>query len=173
MPIISSGVAEAITLSLVEEDAQGDISFWLWATTAYCAVRIATELMMPGKFKGYTYQQYIVTLTHQALILPLLGLGWYLSKLQRDGSSLIYLLTGAYMISDSIVNYSPVSGCVCPPSSGPPHFSWAVHTHHIFTFALCVLGTTLPPWLEDEGAVVVLLGEFGVSRAASNRCLSS
>ena len=144
----------------VDEDAQGDIAFWLWSTTAYCAVRIATELMLPGKHKGYTYQQYIVTLFHQACLLPLLGLGWSLGWWRREGSSLIYLLTGAYMISDSIVNYSPVSGCVTSPTS-KPHFSWAVHTHHIFTFVLCGLGTTLPPWAEDEGAVAVLLGEAG------------
>ena len=47
------------------------------------------------------------------------------------------------------------------PESGPPHFSWAVHTHHLFTFVLCALGTTLPPWVEDEGAIGVMLGEAG------------
>ena len=128
----------------------------------YCIIRITTELALPGKHKGYTYQQYIVTLLHQAVLLPLLGVGWALGWWSREGSSLIYLLTGAYMISDSIVNYSPVSGCVTSPhAGGRPHFSWAVHTHHIFTFVLCALGTTLPPWAEDEGAVVVLLGEAG------------
>ena len=73
---------------------------------------------------------------------------------------LIYLLTGAYLASDSIVNYSPVSGCVAGVE-GPPTFSWGVHAHHLFTIALCALGTTLPPWLEDEGAICILVGEAG------------
>ena len=66
------------------------------------------------------------------------------------------------MVSDSIINYSPVSGCVAAfRDSETPTFSYSVHIHHVFTVALCALGTTLPSWLEDEGAVCVLIGEAG------------
>lgn len=154
--------ADALYHSLVDEDAAGDASFFLYATIGYCAARIGTELAFPGKFRGYTHQQYIVTLGHQAVILPLLGLGWLVGYLNREGSSCIYLLTGAYMVSDSIVNYSPVSGCVAAfRDAEKPTFSYSVHVHHFFTFGLCMLGTTLPAWLEDEGAVAILIGEAG------------
>lgn len=159
--VLAASTVHELAHEFIDEDAKGDVAFWLYATTAYCALRIGTELVFPGKHRGYTYQQYVVTLLHQALLLPLLCLGWAVGLWSREGSSLIYLLTGAYMVSDSIVNYSPVSGCVCSPSTGPPHFSWAVHTHHFYTFVLCALGTTLPPWMEDEGAIAILLGEFG------------
>jgi len=169
MTVLSAEARADLVQMLSDEDTRGDISFTLWATTTYIAVRIGTELAFPGKHKGYTYQQYIVTLLHQAFVLPLIGILWACglatgaaaSTFSREGSSWVYLLTGSYMLSDSIVNYSPVSGCVTPPESGPPHFSWSVHTHHLFTFVLCALGTTLPPWLEDEGAFVVAMGEAG------------
>ena len=107
-------------------------------------------------------RQYVVTLGHQAVLLPCLGLAWALGFLVREGSSYIYLLTGAYMLSDSIVNYSPVSGCVAAfTDTERPTFSYAVHIHHIFTVSLCALGTTLPAWLEDEGAVCIVIGELG------------
>jgi len=165
---ISKSEQEAIRYQLVDEDAAGDIAFWLYATAAYCAVRISAEKLFPGKLNGYTRQQYIVTLGHQAVILPLIGVGFALglatgqasSTFSREGSSWVYLLTGAYMASDSVVNYSPVSGCIAG-YEGPPLFSWSVHSHHFFTLVLCALGTTLPEWLEDEGAVAILLGEAG------------
>ena len=160
--VLSSLETDALYHSFVDEDAAGDIAFFLYATIAYCTVRLATELALPGKIRGYTYQQYVVTLGHQAVLLPCLGVGWWVGFFQREGSSLIYLLTGAYMVSDSIVNYSPVSGCVAAfRDAEKPTFSYAVHIHHFFTFALCALGTTLPSWLEDEGAVCILLGEAG------------
>ena len=160
--VLSSLETDALYHSFVDEDAAGDIAFFLYATIAYCIVRLATELTLPGKIRGYTYQQYVVTLGHQAVLLPCLGVGWWVGFFQREGSSLIYLLTGAYMVSDSIVNYSPVSGCVAAfRDAEKPTFSYAVHIHHFFTFALCALGTTLPSWLEDEGAVCILLGEAG------------
>ena len=161
MALSSSGSHE-LYHSLVDEDAAGDIAFFLYATIAYCAVRIGTEMALPGKIRGYTHQQYIVTLGHQAVLLPCLGLGWWLGYWQREGSSCIYLLTGAYMVSDSIINYSPVSGCVAAfRDSETPTFSYSVHIHHVFTAGLCALGTTLPAWLEDEGAVAILIGEAG------------
>jgi len=162
--VLSDLEKDALYHAMVDEDAAGDIAFFLNATIAYCVVRLLTELALPGKIRGYTHQQYILTLGHQAVLLPCLGLGWWLGNLQREGSSCIYLLTGAYMVSDSIVNYSPVSGCVAAfrtTGEKPDYYSYAVHVHHFFTAALCALGTTLPPWLEDEGAVCILIGEAG------------
>lgn len=104
--------------------------------------------------------EYIVTLGHQAGVLPACGMLWLFGFVKYEISSLIYLLTGAYVVSDSIVNYSPVSGCVVN-IEGPPHFSWAVHLHHFFTASLCALGSTLPGWLEDEGAAGIVVGEIG------------
>lgn len=162
MSVLSSHSTIDLYHSFVDEDAAGDVAFFLYATIGYCAVRIATELSLPGKIRGYTRQQYVVTLGHQAFLLPFLGIAWYLGFFRREGSSFIYLLTGAYMVSDSIVNYSPVSGCVATfRQSERPHYSYSVHVHHVFTVALCALGTTLPGWLEDEGAVAILIGEAG------------
>ena len=42
MALSSSGSHE-LYHSLVDEDAAGDIAFFLYATIAYCAVRIGTE----------------------------------------------------------------------------------------------------------------------------------
>jgi hypothetical protein len=160
--VLSPLETDALLHSMVDEDAAGDIAFFLYATITYCIVRLATEVALPGKIRGYTHQQYVVTLGHQAVLLPCIGVGWWFGYFDREGSSLIYLLTGAYMISDSIVNYSPVSGCVAAfRDSEKPTFSYSVHIHHVFTVALCALGTTLPSWLEDEGAVCVLIGEAG------------
>ena len=44
---------------------------------------------------------------------------------------------------------------------GPPDFSWGIHAHHLFTVALCLLGTTLPDGPMGEGAMCILLGEGG------------
>ena len=160
--VLSSLEADALYHSFVDEDAAGDVAFFLYATLTYCLVRLATEVSLPGKIRGYTRQQYVVTLGHQAVLLPCLGVGWWLGYFKREGSSFIYLLTGAYMLSDSIVNYSPVSGCVAAfRNTERPLFSYSVHAHHFFTIVLCALGTTLPAWLEDEGAVCVLIGEAG------------
>ena len=159
--VLSGLESDALYHSFVDEDAAGDIAFFLYSTITYCVIRLAFELSLPGKIRGYTHQQYVVTLGHQAVLLPCLGIAWYLNFF-RDGSSLIYLLTGAYMLSDSIVNYSPVAGCVSAfRDTEKPTFSYAVHNHHFLTVALCALGTTLPAWLEDEGAVCILIGEAG------------
>ena len=156
---LSWSTVDEITHLLFDTDSQHDIAFWLYATASYCVARMGVELLLPGKVKGYTNQQYVVTLVHQVLVLPTCAFGWAMGWLD-DAKVLIYLLTGAYLASDSIVNYSPVSGCVAGVE-GPPTFSWGVHAHHLFTIALCALGTTLPPWLEDEGAICILVGEAG------------
>jgi len=160
--VISDSTSNAMYHSFVDEDAAGDIAFFLYATIAYCSARLAIEVAFPGIIRGYTKQQYLVTLLHQAVLLPCLGLVWFFGIFRREGSSLVYLTAGAYMISDSIVNYSPVSGCVTAVRrTEKPHYSYAVHNHHILTAGLCALGTTLPPWLEDEGAICILIGEAG------------
>ena len=162
-----------IAHGLVDEDTAGDMAFFLYAITSYAAVRIATELLFPGVHRGYTHQQYILTIAHQAVLLPLIAVGWAFSWSSREGSSFVYLLTGAYMASDSMVNNVPVSGCVANlkqfhpgyeshrTSVNGPLFSWAIHAHHFFTVFLCLLGSALPPWLEDQGAVCIMLGEAG------------
>jgi len=143
----------------LDEEAEADVSFFLWAVLIYCVIRLISERLFPGKVKGYTLQQYGVTLAHQAVLLPLLCFAWVFGAMPKAPTA-VYLLTGAYMTSDSIINYSPVSGCVAGVE-GRPLFSWSVHAHHVFTLLLCVLGTTLPPWLEQEGAICILLGEAG------------
>ena len=107
MRTFSSDTSSEILATLVDEDTQGDISFWLWATATYCFLRIGLEVAIPGKHRENTYQQYVVTLAHQAVLLPALGLGWKLGLFEQQGPSYIYLCTGAYMISDSAINYSP------------------------------------------------------------------
>ena len=127
------------------------------------------ELFFPGKHRGYTLQQYVLSLGQQALILPICALAWALGLL-KDGPAVIYLLTGAYLTSDSLINYTPVSNCVTG-EEGPPIFSWGVHAHHFFTVVLCAVGTILPPWPVREGAICILLGEVRFPR--EERRLSS
>mmetsp|Transcript_16913 Transcript_16913/g.47161 ORF Transcript_16913/g.47161 Transcript_16913/m.47161 type:complete len:186 (+) Transcript_16913:504-1061(+) len=91
-------------------------------------------------------------------ILPCLMLLWVGNALS-GAAEYIYLLTGAYVLSDSLINYSPVAVVIA--SGRSPRFSWGVHAHHFFTLILCLLGTTLPSWLENEGAVAILVGELG------------
>ena len=117
---LSWSAVDEITHLLFDTDSQHDIAFWLYATASYCVARMGVELLLPGKVKGYTNQQYVVTLVHQVLVLPTCAFGWAMGWLD-DAKVLIYLLT----------------------------------------IALCALGTTLPPWLEDEGAICILVGEAG------------
>ena len=109
----------------------------------------------------------MLSLGHQVVVLPLCAIGWVLG-LFNDAPALIYLLTGAYLTSDSIINYTPVSNCVTG-EEGPPAFSWGVHAHHFFTVVLCALGTTLPPWPVREGAICILLGEVREARGRARR----
>ena len=159
MDLLTQTDRDNIRNMLSDPQTENDITFILWATVAYAAARLSTEIILPHKHRGYTYQQYLVTLTHQAIILPLCALGWISGRID-DAANYIYLLTGAYVFSDSIINYSPVAGCVAGVD-GAPGFSWGIHSHHLFTVMLCLLGTTLPPWLESKGAIYILLGEAG------------
>lgn len=144
-----------------DADAGGDILLFIRSLTVYVILRLVLEVALSGKIKGYTMQQYVVTIIHQAIVLPACMLGWSLEILEEGQAPiLIYVLTGAHMLSDSIVNYTPVSACVAG-TDGPPVFSWGVHAHHLFTLVLCLIGTTLPSVLVDEGAVCILLGELG------------
>ena len=150
---------------LFDPESGGDIVFLLYAMTAYSAVRICTELAFRENVRGYTAQQYIVTLGHQAVVLPLCVLGWGLGYLEvidwlPEPAEVIYLLTGAYLASDSVINYTPVSGCLVPPARQPV-FSWSVHAHHVFTVVLCLLGPNLPANVASEGATAILVGEAG------------
>mmetsp|Transcript_7712 Transcript_7712/g.23880 ORF Transcript_7712/g.23880 Transcript_7712/m.23880 type:complete len:265 (-) Transcript_7712:290-1084(-) len=167
--ILTGEDVDNIRNMLFDANAGGDVVFLVNAFAAYAAARLAIEFVLPGKLRGYTHQQYVVTLAHQVVVLPVLAVCWAAGLLASGGSAsggpseapgLIYLLTGAYVLSDSLVNYSPISAAIAG-SAGPPTFSWGVHAHHGFTLLLCLLGTTLPPWLEVEGAVAILLGEAG------------
>ena len=157
--VLSGTDVENLRNSFHDANEGGDILFWLYATCVYAAVRIGCELLFPGKVRGYTVQQYMLCMCHQALILPALAICWA-ANLVPDAEAYIYLATGAYLASDSIINYTPVSGCVAG-RDGSPVFSWGVQAHHLFTVILCALGTALPPWPVKEGAVCILLGEAG------------
>ena len=52
----------------------------------------------------------MITLLHQAVVLPVCVAMWVAGT--PAAPEIIYLLTGAYLASDSIMNYTPVSGCV-------------------------------------------------------------
>jgi len=146
---------------LFDADSGGDILLFIRSMGVYVFLRVVCEFALPGKIRGYTKQQYVMTLFHQALVLPIVGLGWLLGWWGvAEGPILVYVLTGAHMVSDSIINYSPVSACVAG-ADGKPTFSWGVHAHHLFTVILCAIGTTLPPWPVAEGAFCILLGELG------------
>ncbi|KAL1525410.1 hypothetical protein AB1Y20_020269 [Prymnesium parvum] len=161
MSIFSGTDLDNVRNMLFDADAGGDILLFIRSLTVYVILRLICELAIPGKIKGYTKQQYVMTIFHQAAVLPICLLGW-LCGVWTEGQApvLIYVLTGSHMISDSIVNYTPVSACVAG-ADGRPVFSWGVHAHHLFTVVLCAIGTTLPPWPVTEGAICIVLGELG------------
>ena len=154
----------------VDQEPAYDAEFFLYATSYYAILRIACESYFPGRIRGYTKQQYVVSLLHQACVLPLCSLAWMASVFE-DTPALIYLLTGAYLARDSIINYTPAHGVITGMAGHSRHvvgggrigpdFSWGVHAHHIFTIVLCALGPNLPPWPVVEGAFCILLGEAG------------
>ena len=154
----------------VDQEPAYDAEFFLYATSYYAILRIACESNFPGRIRGYTKQQYVVSLLHQACVLPLCSLAW-MAGVFEDTPALIYLLTGAYLASDSIINYTPAHGVITGMAGHSRHvvgggrigpdFSWGVHAHHIFTIVLCALGPNLPPWPVVEGAFCILLGEAG------------
>jgi hypothetical protein len=152
---------------LQDPDAGGDVLFWLYATVAYAVLRVTTEVLFPGKIGKFTTQQFVISLLHQGIVLPVCIAMWVAGT--PAAPEIIYLLTGAYLASDSIMNYTPVSGCVVGTINATPvrqqrrtaDFSWGIHAHHLFTVLLCALGTNLPPSLVREGAVCILLGEAG------------
>ena len=149
---------------LQDPDAGGDVLFWLYATVAYAVLRVTTEVLFPGKIGKFTTQQFVISLLHQGIVLPVCIAMWVAGT--PAAPEIIYLLTGAYLASDSIMNYTPVSGCVAGTINATPlrrqrgiaDFSWGIHAHHLFTVLLCALGTNLPPSLVLEGAVCILLG---------------
>ena len=154
---------------LMDPEAGGDVVFWLYATAFYAILRVGTEVLFPGKVRGFTTQQYVVSLGHQMIVLPLCVLAWAVGF--AAAPECIYLLTGAYLASDSIMNYTPVSGCVVRVRKRgvTPDFSWGIHAHHLFTVVLCALGTNLPAGPVLEGAICILLGEARVQRKPA-RC---
>jgi len=158
--VLSGTDVENIRNMFVDADTGGDVLFWLYATCIYAVVRVAVELLFPGKVRGYTVQQYTLSFFHQAIVLPGLSICWLLD-LMPDAATLVYLMTGAYLASDSFINYTPVSGCVAGATGAGASFSWGVHAHHLITVLLCALGTALPPWPVKEGAMCILLGEAG------------
>ena len=56
------------------------------------------------------WTEFVITLLHQAVVLPVCVAMWLAGT--PAAPEIIYLLTGAYLASDSIMNYTPVSGCV-------------------------------------------------------------
>lgn len=162
MPSLFSNEDVANIKNLLFDDETYDISFFLYAVCYYSIFRVGCEHLVPGKVKGFTKQQYIVTLLHQAIILPLCAASWGLGK-AADAPALLYLLTGAYLASDSLINYTPLANAVSfvTMSPGVPDFSWGIHVHHAITILLCALGPNLPERAVSEGAICVFLGELG------------
>ena len=76
MGVLSRDDVDNIRNHLFGEDTEADISLFLWSLVAYIIARIASEKGFPGKVRGYTKQQYLVTLSHQAALLPILTAGW-------------------------------------------------------------------------------------------------
>ena len=141
-------------------DADGlDAVFLLYVITLYFSLRLAFNLIMPGLHekaatksgRQYSRQQYMMVFLHKGFILPLCGLGWQRGFLPPE---LVYLLTGAYVVSDSMVNARPVRGGSWGGNIG-------VHAHHIFTLLLCTVGAHLEAGPVNEGAFVILVGEVG------------
>ena len=143
---------------LTDPDAYDSVVF-LYSVTAYVAVRLFLGWVFPGLFdKGatnlartFSTQQYIVLFIQKGLVLPCCGIAWLYGSCLPE---LIYILTGAYVLSDSMVNRRPVRG-------GSWGGNYAVHAHHLFTLILCLLGSNLPQHLIDEGALCILVGEAG------------
>jgi len=173
MPVLTPADISNIRNMLlgVDQEPAYDAEFFLYAILYYAILRIGCEHQFPGRIRGYTKQQYVVSLLHQAFVLPVCSVVW-LCGLMEDAPALIYLLTGAYLASDSLINYTPVTNYIAGVAGTNrrvvgdlarigPDFSWSVHAHHIFTIVLCALGPNLPPWPVVEGAFCILLGEAG------------
>ena len=97
-------------------DSHGlDAVFFLYSTCLYVAVRLLCNWRWPGLHESgataaarkHTVQQYIVLFAQKGFVLPVCALGWYRCILPPE---LLYLLTGAYVLSDSMVNHTPVRG---------------------------------------------------------------
>ena len=92
-------------------------------------------------------QQYVMLFAQKGVVLPLCALGWMYGVLPPE---LIYLLTGVYVMSDSMLNATPVRG-------GSWGGNYAVHAHHLFTMLLCAVGAHLPPRPVMGGALCIFV----------------
>jgi len=101
--------------------------------------------------RKYTRQQYVVLFAQKGVLLPLCAIGWVWHLLPPE---LLYLLTGAYVLSDSIVNAVPVRG-------GSWGGKLGVHAHHAFTILFCLIGAHLPPEPVANGGICILVSELG------------
>jgi len=136
-----------------------DAIFFLYVVCLYVAARLLCSWLAPGLHemgataiaRKFTRQQYIVLFAQKAVVLPLCALGWWRQLLPPE---LLYLLTGTYVMSDSIVNRVPVRG-------GSWGGNLGVHAHHVGTVVLCMVGAHLPPWPVKQGALCILIGESG------------
>ena len=141
-------------------DADGlDAVLFLHCLVVYVAMRLVLSWLFPGAHetaatanaRKYARQQYIMVFLQKGVLLPLCGLGWQRGALPPE---LIYLLTGCYILSDSMVNRSPIRGGSWGGNVG-------VHAHHVFTLVFCLVGAHLPTGLVSDAAVVILVGEVG------------
>lgn len=150
--------ADAVESYLLDSDGL-DAVFFLYAIVVYVAARLALNLVAPGLHKSaatasarrYSRQQYLMVFFQKGFVMPVCGLGFFYGVLP---SELTYLLTGAYVLSDSIVNAKPVRG-------GSWGGNMGVHAHHVFTVAFCAVGAHLESGPVNEGALVILVGEMG------------
>jgi len=141
-------------------DADGlDAVFFLHSLALYVAARLALNYVVGGRLEAgmtatarqYSKQQYVMLFAQKGVVLPVCALGWMYGWLPPE---LIYLLTGVYVLSDSMLNASPVRG-------GSWGGNYAVHAHHFFTMLLCAVGAHLPPRPVMGGAFCIFICEAG------------
>lgn len=155
---LRSDTADNVESYLLDADGL-DAVFFLYAIALYVAARLVLNLIAPGlhasaatkNARQYSRQQYLMAFFQKGLVMPMCGLSWQRGLAPPE---LIYLLTGAYVLSDSMVNARPVRG-------GSWGGNIAVHMHHVFTILFCAIGAHLEAGPVNEGAFVILVGEAG------------
>ena len=74
---------------LFNDDGTYAKQFFVYAVCCYVILRVACEFLFPGKMRGYTHQQFIISVFHQGVILPVVTLAWVLGL--PDGPELTAL----------------------------------------------------------------------------------
>jgi hypothetical protein len=97
-------------------DADGlDAVFFLYTLTLYTLARLGLNCVTSGRHdegvtevaRRHSKQQYVMLFCQKGCVLPVCAYGWARGALPPE---LMYLLTGCYVLSDSMVNATPVRG---------------------------------------------------------------